>query len=35
MQGMKHNVSDMVSTGLKSTDFPIKHLAKFLIFSLF
>jgi hypothetical protein len=32
---MCYNVRAMVSTGIKSNEFPIKHLAKFLIFSLF
>jgi len=32
---MAHNVSAMVSTGFRRTEFSIKHLAKFLIFSLF
>jgi len=31
---MKHNVSAMVSTGIKITEFPIKHLAKTFYFVL-
>jgi hypothetical protein len=32
--GIKHNGSAMVSTGIKSSEFPIKHLAKTFYFVL-
>ena len=32
---MHYNVSAMVSTGIKITEFPIKHLAKSFYFVLF